>query len=563
MKKHFRFLLLIVLVAAGIYAGRGLFKYDIYYTQDFKHHLLRSYDAVYTLGEGALPMRWAGILNYECGVPMYNFYNPLLYYLAAVIFFATNHLILSLKIINLLCLVLGPLFFYLWILKETGSKLSAFASGFTYLFAPYTLLLVYVRGSPEYLAYAIAPLVFYFYSAAFSKKKKSSFVVNLFFASVAGGLLALSHNVVFLLVFPVIFVYLLAKIYSNRGINIKLILISFISILGFSAFFVFPAVLEKGYTQLDTPIFNYADHFPTLAQVINSKWGYGDSAIGTDDDAMSFQLGYVQWLALGLIAVYILIKVKNKQVSRSIFAIVFWVIAIVSLYFVLPWSLPIWRKISLLQEIQFSWRILGICVFAISAAVGFWLSKLKIVSRILFFTIICLLAFVGNRNHLLAQPVLENDLPFYRELDQISGKRRYFTANATTVLPPGAALSCYTTTLVVSSDLGEEIDFLEVYRGSSYGKLDVDIDKSKIMSDKIVINLGYFPGMFDLKLNGKNYAYGECGGLTCLSKSDMDDRENTIVWKVVGTPVERFFNLITIVFFIVWGYIILKAVVKK
>ena len=564
MKRILRHLPLIVLVLFAIWAGKGIFSYEIYYTQDIKHHLLRSYDAVITLSEGVLPMRWAGILNYECGVPMYNFYNPLLYYLAAGIYFFVDHLIVSLKLISFLSLVLGPVFFYFWILRETGSKLSAFASGFVYLFAPYTLLLVYVRGSPEYLAYAIAPLVFYFYAKAFSVKDKRGAYLNLFFASCAGALVAISHNVVFILLLPVIFVYLLVKMFLGSSSNVlgkKVVSLSFISILGLSAFFIFPAVFEKHFTQLDVPIFNYADHFPTLGQVFNSKWGYGDSAIGVTDDAMSFQLGYAQWLLVGSFVLWIFYSLVTKKTKKNILALVFWLIAVVSLFFVLPWSLPVWEKLPLLQQIQFSWRILGICVFATSAILGFWLSRVKARGvRVFLFVVFCFLAFWGNRNHLLPQPVYEDDLPFYRELDQISGKRRFLTANATTILPPSAELSCYFTTPVVqTSDRADVLQFREVSRGSSYGDLRVSLDKKIVKGDFVVVNLGYYPEMFDLKLNGNSYEYLDCGGLVCLRAVDMVDGENAIVWRVVGTPLERFFNFVSLVFVAVWGYIILRV----
>ncbi len=575
-----KYLPIILLIFLAIWAGKGLFTYEVSFTQDLKHHLVRSYDAVRTLSEGHFPLRWAGILNYECGVPIFNFYNPLLYYLAAILYYFTGHLILSLKIISFLSLLSGAVFFYLWIQKELGDKWISFASATLYLFAPYTLLLVYVRGSPEYLAYSVVPAIFYFYARAFKEKVKRNIYINLFLASVSGGLLAISHNVVFILLLPIIFVYLFLKLENKHfflehfdkrlGRQIGMVILSFISIIGLGAFFIFPAILEKGYTQLDTPIFNFRDHFPTPTQLINSPWEYGNSEMGTKDDHMSFQLGYAQWVVLGLSAIYILLifaKAYARRVSflkvltKNIWLILFFAITLFSLYLILPWSLGFWEKIGILQEIQFSWRILGICVFTTAALSAYLLKSIRNKSLQGFLLIgFVLIAVAGNRNHTLSQPVLENDLPFYRELDQIRSRRRFISAEATTVLPPNVKLSCYfTTPIVFTNRKDERITYKEVERGSTYGSVKFEINKNKLAGDRIIFSLGYYPDMYKLTVNGLQSNYSDCDGLLCLEVNKFADGLNLVSWHVGQTGIQNLFNRVSLVFAAIWGYLILKV----
>src|SRR3990172_568798 len=92
--------LLVILTLLTIWAGKGLFKYDLYSTHDGDHHLARSFDVIAVAREGHFPLRWAGTLNYSCGVPIYNFFYPLLYYLVVFLNPLTQNIFLSLKIIS-------------------------------------------------------------------------------------------------------------------------------------------------------------------------------------------------------------------------------------------------------------------------------------------------------------------------------------------------------------------------------------------------------------------------------------------------------------------------------
>ena len=97
--KFVKVLIFIGLILAVVWAGKGIFKYNVFSTHDGDHHFARSFDAVKTITEGHFPLRWAGSLNYGCGVPIYNFFYPLIYYLVILLNFLTHDIFLALKLI--------------------------------------------------------------------------------------------------------------------------------------------------------------------------------------------------------------------------------------------------------------------------------------------------------------------------------------------------------------------------------------------------------------------------------------------------------------------------------
>ncbi|QQG42214.1 MAG: hypothetical protein HYV90_02760 [Candidatus Woesebacteria bacterium] len=560
------FLVVIGLVAMTAWAGKGLFKYSIYQTHDLDHHLVRTLDAVATLKEGAFPLRWAGILNFECGTPIYNFFNPLFYYISASLTFVTGNIMNSIKIISLLSLFMGSLFFFLWLKNETKDWLVSFVGSLLYLYAPYKFSLIYVRGSPEYLAYAILPAVFYFYSLAIGSKK-NRYVLYLFLASVSGGLLSIAHNVVFLLGLSVITVYLVTKVLLKQVKEKKeiiLLIFSYLSIIGFGAFFIFPALLEEKFTQIGIPVFFYKDHFPILSQLLYSPWGYGDSAIGTKLDGMSFQIGLAQWIVLVVALVYLACRIylskfrlNRKFILDNIWIIVFSTLSLLFIFIDLPSSGFIWEKITILQAIQFPWRVLGIIIFVLSAVFAFVVSRIKY--RPLYYLIILVipfLALIANRNYLLPQPVYQKTLIYYENLSTLNYSHNSVTQFQDNVLPLGKLAQCSSKTPVALTDTGKIVQNKEIKRGSTYGSLMLTIGKKDILGQKIILNLDYFPGVFAFTLNGKTQVYSDCEGRVCLAVNDFIEGDNVISWNVVQSKIERLFNAVTLTFIVLWLIII-------
>lgn len=566
--------LLIFLIA---WAGKGIFKYNIYSTHDGDHHIARSFDVIKTISEGHFPLRWAGTLNYGCGVPIYNFFYPLLYYLVALFNLLFNNVIFTLKIISFLSLLVGTIFFYLWMREESRNKWSAFAGAVLYLYAPYRFSLIYVRGSPEYLAYAILPVVLFFFSLVFREKSSHKALVFAFLAALAGGFLTISHNFTVLFLMPIILLYLLVKYFRSKELSLKrglLILFSYLSAFGFGAFFIFPALLEQKFTKIGIdPIITFKDHFPTLWQLLRSKWGYFYSSIGTENDGMSFQLGYAHWLVLGIVAIwiiylsYLLLKKKTslkKLIGENLWIFLLFLMSTVSIFLMLEKSLFIWQAIPFLAEIQFPWRLLGISVFLISSLFVYWVDRLQN-KKIYWLAIIVvsLLAFIGNRSHLLPQPVSVEDLFRYEDFEKFHPHRYSTTTLGDDVIARNAPHACWFDSSNVSFNDGNEIKQELLEKGSTFGSIKININKNEIYGRKIVLRLGYFPGAYRIEANGIRQEYGDCSGLVCLSADNLKDKYNLITWRIGQTPIESIFNYVTLSFLIFWVALLLFVFKRK
>lgn len=559
MKNKWKQILIFVfLIGSVIWAGKGIFKYNVFSTHDGNHHIARAFDVVQTIKEGHFPLRWAGSLNYNCGAPIYNFYYPLIYYLVTVIYFFTHNIIFTLKIIDFVSLLSGTLFFYLWIKDETKKQLPAIAGALTYLYAPYRFSLIFVRGSPEYLAYAILPAVLYFYSLCFNSKE-NKFIIYAFISSVLGAILTISHNFAAMFLMPIILLYLVIKVYIHK-LNYKKIfwiIFSFLGAFGMGSFFIGPAILEQKFTRIGHSFLEWRDHFPTLWQLFKSKWGYFYSSPGTVNDGMSFMLGYAQWLILGIAAIFIVYKiVKNKFkflkiIKGNVRIIYFFLASLFAIYLILPISIPLWEKVRLLQQVQFSWRLLGTAVFTTSALFSFMLAKIN--SKKLYiglFIGVSLLTVFGTRNFMLPQPISVEDLYRYDDFEKLHPERYSSTTMGDEIIAPSAEGACWFDVPLIATEK-EKVEYSVVDRGNTYGSVKFNLPqkpKGKILTT----GLGYFPGIYKFEINGNATSYNDCSGRVCFSTSGLREGENFISWKVGQSPIENLFNYVTLGFFAVW-----------
>ena len=547
-----------------IWAGKGIFKYSIFSTHDGDHHIARIFDVIQTAKEGQFPLRWAGSLDYFCGVPIYNFFYPLIYYLAAAIYPFAKDVIFTLKIINFLSLLLGTLFFYFWIKTETEKELPAIGGALTYLYTPYRFSLIFVRGSPEYLAYAILPVVLFFYTLCFKSNGKKFFVYA-FLASLTGAILTISHNFAAMFLMPIILAYLIIKIWLHR-FNLSKIawtVFSFLSSFGLGSFFIGPALIEQKFTQIGLNFIQWREHFPTLGQLIKSNWGYFYSSLGIANDGMSFMLGYAQWLIIGIggiFILFILIQIFRKKIrlwesiKENIWIIFYLVASLFTIYLILPISIPLWEKVKPLQEIQFSWRLLGVAVFTISALFSFTLAKIR--TKYLYLAIFVGVSFLtvfGTRNFMLPQPVSSEDVYRYADYEKLHPHRYSTTTLGDDVIFRGAKKACWFSTPPISTNLDEKFDSVVVERGNTFGSVKFSIDKNKTIGDKIVIRLGYFPDIHNVLLNGGNYLkYSNCDGQVCFDTKETRNGENFVSWKVGQSKIESTFNYLTVAFLLIW-----------
>ena len=170
-------------------------------------HLYRALEFREVLAAAAIWPRLAPTLFYGYGYPVFDFYSPALYYLAAGLQILGLNAAGALKGIAWLCLILPGLSAYLYA-RSYLAPLPAGLCGVLYLAAPYHLLDLYHRGDyPQALAYALIPLLFWSLGRLIGQPSPSTALA----LAGLGAALLLTHNLTAFLASPFLVVYALIK----------------------------------------------------------------------------------------------------------------------------------------------------------------------------------------------------------------------------------------------------------------------------------------------------------------------------------------------------------------
>src|SRR3990167_8436854 len=345
-----------------------------YFSMHDDQHIVRLYLLDQGLRQGYLYPRWVDGLGFGFGYPLYNFYPPLVYYVAETFHLMGFSLIWAVKLTSILGFYIGAFGIYL-LLRKFTNKLSAFLSAalFTYFF--YHATLIYVRGAlAEFFSLAILPFVFLTLDNLQEKlNPKRSVLFGVILA-----LIVLIHPLIALPTFIFVgffFLFYLLKL-RFRWKFIKLFILSLGVGLSLSAFFWLPSLLERKYTLVDriliSELASYRLHYIYPQQFIYSPWGYGGSGAGLAD-GVTFQLGKINiGLALMSLIFGILYFLRKKRSDSSFY---FYQLTIILLFFSLFMTTEdssfIWDRVKYLWYLQFPWRFLTFTAIFISIAGGY------------------------------------------------------------------------------------------------------------------------------------------------------------------------------------------------
>jgi hypothetical protein len=390
------------------------------------------------LQDGHFPVRWTSNFGYGYGMPLFEFYGPLPFYVGSIVFILFNNVIFSIKFLYLLSNFGTMIGSYLLGKKLFGKSGGLLVAAFLTL-APYRAMNLFARGAlNEVWGIMFLPWILFGLIKILHQEEGGW---QTFFLSMVG--LFLSHNITTMIFFPVLaifaLVYLLWMFWQKspeffrkgrfRGLNFlrvmwQLIASGFLAILA-SSFYLIPAFVEKGYTQVEkiilTPYFDYHLHFLYIRQFFNPKWGYGGSGWGTDD-GISFFLGWGQLLALVSLIVIWVISIfkklfkKDKAITSKtfFFTVLFGILFLFATFMSLLKTQFIWDKIELFKFIQFPWRWLAISIvfFAMLLASKVWLIKNKIV-RSWCVGIFVVITVFSSANFFKPEQYLDNSDDFY------------------------------------------------------------------------------------------------------------------------------------------------------
>lgn len=366
----------------------------------FGHHddlqIFRIYQMDKCFKDLQLPCRWVPDMGFGFGYPLFNYYPVMPYYLGEFIYSLGFSLIWSVKILAILSFLVSSLTMF-FLARFLWGNFGGVLSSMFYLYAPYHAVDVYVRGAmAESWSLAFTPAVF----LMIAKLIADPTLKNIMLLAIFSALFLMSHNPMALIFTPLMAIWAGIFIVSNHGFSshgfsskayqsIPKLILGGVWGLGLAAFFTIPVLLEGKLVHLETLFigyFNYLAHFIDLNQMfISTFWGWGGSVWGPND-GMSYQIGWLHWGAIILaipLALILWVKDKLRSVVILYLILVFWGAS----FLMHPRSNPIWEKITILQTLQFPWRILAVVIFTSSLAAGGFLygTKRKSLLLILFF----------------------------------------------------------------------------------------------------------------------------------------------------------------------------------
>lgn len=339
---------------------------------DAENHYFFFHEFNRALHDGVYP-RWSQNFSFGRGYPLFVFYPPLGYFLLELFFLISGNAISAINSAYIFATVLSALSMYLFASELLDPK-SGLLAGVIYLNVPYRFIDLYVRAAfPESVLFCFYPLLLW----SILKYAKTSRCIYLVSIACFTAACVLTHSALALVFLG--FVILYAALACIRLKSFPPVLISIALGLGLSAFYLFPAWIEMAWihaSQYTVGKHNYIHHFLHPIQLVWSPWGHGYSS---DDvqDGMCFELGSVA-SALALVSVLLLLSYRRQlDRTRAALMISFILLVFGTTLMTLQLSEPVWRRVELLQKLQFPWRLLALNAVGLSILGSLWLYLIR------------------------------------------------------------------------------------------------------------------------------------------------------------------------------------------
>ena len=482
------------------------------------------------------PIRWAPDLVWGAGYPLFTFLYPLPYYLGGILVLSGFSLGTSFKLYIFIIQLIGLISFNLALFRfkkpnNLTNTLLLLITNFIFLAFPYRALNIYVRGAlGEITLYFSIPL-FLFSHFSYLKTQNKNY---LYLTALSYALIILSHNIGAYIFIPILFLISLTpgvrQASDPRG-QIKALLLG----LGLSAFFWLPALWQKS-LMVDNPIFNIADHFPFIKQLIWSPWGYGASRWRINDD-LSFQLGPSSWLALLTIFIFTAYQlITYRRLNRfnlfllAIIAITFYLLNIRSLW--------LWNTIPLLNYFQFPWRLLIILNFFLPLSFFFTFLNTKSAKLISFISLpIILLSTLQIILFFKPQQkvILNNQYFFERYLP--TGSLYHQNSEEYLRLPQNTTRPLSLPPLITTLNSDTKLTLIN----NSFSNLTINLTNTK--PETITIRRLYFPSW---QITDNNQIITYTSNPNGLITFTLPPGKHTINITLHQTPIEKIANFISL-----------------
>lgn len=365
-----------ILTLLALPALQPLFRYGLTASFDGRTHLLRLAALARSVADGISLPRWLPAMQLGYGYPVFNFYPPGAYYLALVPNFFGVTLYWAYALSFVLALLLagaGATMLARDLLKGNSPPSSlalplwpALVAGVAYMYAPYLLVNIYIRGSlPEVVAQALLPWVLWSSRRVLTQPRPVGYVL---LAATFLGSLALTHSLTLLFTVPYLLTYL-CVIWWNRGrscASLLWVILALTAAAGVSAFFWLPMIGDRGYLSEAGYVIARTGWLP------DNVWKWSNfldrQVIYGYDFARPVQLGLVQIV----LAIGGFLWARRHNGEWLFFALS----AVLAMVAIGAWSLPIWQSSEVLVAVQFPWRLLSLVSLSLAMLTVGWLMRL-------------------------------------------------------------------------------------------------------------------------------------------------------------------------------------------
>jgi len=353
---------------------------------DAEIHVPRVAEFARVLADGVFYPRWAPDFYLGYGYPLFNFYAPLVYYLAQSFYLFTSAAG-AVKAIFVLGTLLAGLGMYAFGRRNLGRAAGVVAAA-AFVYAPYLVLIdPFVRVDlAEYVAIAWMPWVLWGFDRLLEGSRRRGVAL----AALPLAALALTHNLMLMLFAPLLVAYLLLRLFlaRERGAWARAVGAGALAV-GLTAVFWLPALVEKQYIILDQVIgyddFDFHRHFLTLRELLRLSPVLD---LGALNPAVAYNLGLPQWglAVVGWLGGWVVRWLGGWGAQdRSVEGVVvslptgcglakiagFMGVAALALGFLtLDASTRVWEAIPPLRYVQFPWRLLGLAALPVAWLVG-------------------------------------------------------------------------------------------------------------------------------------------------------------------------------------------------
>lgn len=537
----FLFLILISIPIILPYFHRGYFP-----THDGEWAVVRLSDMFRELKDFQIPPRFSGNLNFGYGYPLFNFAYPLPYYLGIILYLFKFGFVGSIKILFAISVPLSAIFMFYASKQLWKNKISALISAVLYIYLPYRMVDLYVRGSlGESLSFIFYPLIFYALIKISNNSKSKSFIL---LGSISYAFLIIAHNIMAIL-FSIIFIlFLISQFFQKKNKIIIRLLIMFFFGVFMASFFWIPAIFEKQNILLSmVPIADRNLYFVNLSQFIFPSWGYG---IPNQTGGFSYQLGLPHLILFTIVIFSLFFSILKKNlINNELFknVLTLTLITLILIFFLFSTSAFFW-ELPLLKEINYPWTMLLPIGFLVSILSGYlYLQKRLIKFAVLILVFIAIIFF----------------LPYAKPKYYVDREEGFYFTNDSTTTSSSELMPLWVKNYP-SERFSKKVEFLEgegKIKNIFFNSKKIIFEAELTTDSKIRINTIYYPG-WKAKVNGEEVI------INYLNKKGLMDlfikKGNNTVELVFGETLLRLFaDLITLVSLLIFIVFIFLSFNRK